>query len=103
MIHGVTKNISYIGETKRALRERFMEHIRDATHKTKNTPLGEHTRTHHPTEKITNTTFSLEIICTCKDVAELKITESIEIRKHRPSLNTQTSSWKLIPPLSYNT
>ena len=34
----------YIGESKRRVRDRFNEHIRDAKNRTRNTPLGDHIR-----------------------------------------------------------
>ena len=92
----------YIGESKRRVRERFNEHIRDAKHKTSNTPLGEHISRRHPNIIITSTSFKISIERICKDVADLKIAESIEIRNQRPCLNTQTSSWPLLHPPPYS-
>ena len=92
---------AYIGETKRCVRLRFNEHIRDARNKSKNTPLGEHFTQCHPLSHIDHKTFTISILQTCKDMAELKIAESIEIRNRRPLLNIMTSSWTLIKPKSY--
>ena len=94
-------NAIYIGETKRSVRERFNEHLRDAKNKTKNTPLGEHVSKKHPSDTITHTSFQITILQICKDVAELKISESIHIRNQRPNLNIMSSSWSLIPPVPY--
>ena len=91
----------YIGESKRRVRERFNEHIRDAKNKTNNTPLGDHIARRHPDRTITSTSFKISIERVCKDVADLKIAESIEIRNQRPNLNTQTSSWPLLHPPPY--
>ena len=91
----------YIGESKRRARERFNEHLRDAKNKTKNTPLGDHVQQAHPGSTISSTSFKISIEQVCKDVADLKIAESIEIRNQRPCLNTQTSSWPLIHPPPY--
>ena len=91
----------YIGESKRRVRERFNEHLRDAKNKTNNTPLGDHVKQEHPTNSITSRSFKISIERICKDVADLKISESIEIRNQRPCLNTQTSSWPLLHPPPY--
>ena len=91
----------YIGESKRRVRERFNEHLRDAKNKTSNTPLGDHISRRHPDSTITPTSFKISIERVCKDVADLKIAESIEIRNQRPCLNTQISSWPLLHPPPY--
>ena len=99
--HCTNSTTAYVGETRRSIRERFMEHLRDFKNKTIRTPFGEHRKQSHEEESVNNTSLTIEILQVCKDVAELKITESIHIRNHRPNLNTQSSSWKLIPPLQY--
>ena len=95
------KPVTYIGETKRRVRDRFNEHIRDAKNQTKNTPFGDHVAYKHPSSSISSTSFQISIQRICKDVADLKIAESVEIRNQRPTLNTQTSSWPLLYPPSY--
>ena len=94
---------TYIGETRRSVRERFMEHLREFKSQVAKTPFGDHRRQCHEDATITPTSLTIEILQVCKDTAELKITESIHIRNQRPSLNTQTSSWRLIPPVQYTT
>ena len=42
-----TRN-TYIGETKRSVRLRFNEHLRDARHRAPDTPLGDHMTACHP-------------------------------------------------------
>ena len=91
----------YIGESKRRVRERFNEHLRDAKNKTKNTPLGDHVNFNHPSCSISSSSFKISIERVCKDVADLKIAESVEIRNQKPCLNTQTSSWPLLHPPPY--
>ena len=93
----------YIGESKRRVRERFNEHIRDAKNKTNNIPLGDHIARRHPDRTITSTSFKISILVerVFKDVADLKIAESIQIRNQRPNLNTQISSWPLLHPPPY--
>ena len=93
---------TYIGESKRSVRLRFNEHLRDAKNKTKNTPFGEHFMKHHPEVKIDEHTLTISILQICKDVAELKIAESLEIRNHKPKLNIMSSSWTLIKPVPYS-
>ena len=92
---------TYIGETKRLVRLRFNEHLRDAKNKTRDTPWGDHIRNHHSDEAITAASLHIRILRRCKDVASLKITESKYIRDLNPKLNLQTSSWKLITPPPY--
>ena len=86
------QDIDYIGETKRPVRLRFNEHLRDSKNKSKDTPFGDHMRDHHPDTSITASSLRLHILRRCKDVASLKITESKYIRDLRPKLNTQNSS-----------
>ena len=97
------KSVFYIGETKRRVRERFHEHVRDAKNKNKNTPFGDHVSEMHPSSSITATSFKITIERVCKDVANLKIAESLEIRNQKPALNTHTSSWPLLHPPPYTT
>ena len=92
---------TYIGETKRLVRLRFNEHLRDAKNKTIDTPLGDHMRNQHHDVNITVSSLNIRILRHCKDVASLKITESKCIRDMKPKLNTQRSSWKLISPPAY--
>ena len=94
--------VSYIGESKRSVRLRFNEHLRDAKNKTKNTPFGEHFMNYHADVQIDENTLSISILKICKDTADLKIAESIEIRNRRPSLNIMCSSWALIKPVPYS-
>ena len=93
---------AYIGESKRSVRLRFNEHVRDAKNKTKNTPFGEHFTQYHSESEIDHSTLTISILKICKDVAELKIAESIEIRNHKPALNIMQSSWTLIRPVPYS-
>ena len=56
----------------------------------------------HEQAEISENTLSISILQICKDIAELKIAESIEIRNHKPVLNIMTSSWTLIKPVPYS-
>ena len=97
-----TQETTYIGESKRSVRLRFNEHLRDAKNMTKNTPFGEHFMKCHRGVKIDDNTLSISILQVCKDMAELKIAESIEIRNRKPALNIMVSSWALIKPVPYS-
>ena len=97
----VEKPAVYIGESKRRVRDRFNERLRNAKNRTRNTPLGDHITRVHQSSNVTSTSFKISIERICKDVADLKIAESVEIRNQRPCLNTQNSSWPLLHPPSY--
>ena len=94
---------TYIGETLRHVRLRFNEHVRNAVNETEQTVFGDHMLQCHHDQKgsISATSFKVEVLRRCKDVAELKIAESKLIRDMRPTLNIQTSSWKLTKPPSF--
>ena len=85
----------YIGETRRSVRLRYNEHIRDAKNSKIDTPFGLH-QTKHPTVQLNNSNVSIKILHVSKDGPDRKIWESIYIRDLKPTLNTQTSSWPLI-------
>ena len=84
----------YIGETRRSVRLRFNEHLRDAKNKREETPFGSH-QGHHDVQ-LNSSNLSLKILHKAKDGPDRKIWESIFIKKLRPTLNTQTSSWPMI-------
>ena len=85
----------YIGETRRSVRLRFNEHIRDAKNNKTETPFGLH-QTKHPDVQLDSCNLSIQILHVSKDGPDRKIWESIYIRDLKPTLNTQTSSWLLI-------
>ena len=88
----------YIGESTRPIRYRFNEHLSDGRLRKPDTPLGEHIADAHfnaDTSAI-NSGFNVEILGRGRDSAELKITESIYIRKLKPTLNSMKSSWPLV-------
>ena len=88
----------YIGESTRPVRYRFNEHLSDARLRKSDTPLGEHIIAFHYNASNTkiNTGFKIEILCSGRDCAEIKIAESIHIRNHKPPLNIMRSSWPLV-------
>ena len=85
----------YIGETRRSVRLRYNEHIRDAKNKKTDTPFGLH-QTKHPDQQLTCSNISIKILRVSKDGPDRKILESIYIRDLKPTLNTQTTSWPII-------
>ena len=90
----------YIGETRRRVRTRYMEHLGDASHKRSGTHLGDHVKESHPDSIVTNHTFKLKLLHThIKDAAQMKIIESLEIRNRKPAINKNATSWKLIAPM----
>jgi len=86
----------YVGETKRPVRLRYNEHLRDGSNKTLDTPIGDHFSTRHPEQNATDTILQAKIIRRCTDEADRKQAESITIRDTTPSLNTYTASWPLL-------
>ena len=79
-----------------------MEHLGDARNKKKGSDLGDHMLLEHPNMQAKNENFEISILHTCKDEANLKITESIEIRNKKPALNKNTFSWRLLQPVPYS-
>ena len=88
----------YIGESTRPVRYRYNEHLGDARLRKTDTPLGEHIIDCHfgASNSDINSGFSIEILSSGRDCAEIKITESIHIRNLRPTLNIMRSSWPLV-------
>ena len=85
----------YIGETRRSVRLRYNEHIRDAKNNKIDTPFGLH-QSIHPGVQLDSSNVSIKILHVSKDGPDRKIWESIYIRELKPTLNTQTSSWSMI-------
>ena len=93
------ENVIYIGETKRPIRLRFNEHIRDIRHKTLDSPLGDHFRQKHADVNLTRTDdlpLEISIVCQTKDHPDRKISESLSIREETPVLNTNIASWPVL-------
>ena len=86
----------YVGETRRSVRLRFNEHLRDAKNKRGETPFGLHQQL-HPDIELNSSNLRLKILHKAKDGPDRKIWESIFIRDLQPNLNTQTSSWPILP------
>ena len=81
-----------------------MEHLGDARKKRRGTDLGDHMLIvpTSPTSQAKNDDFEIKILDSCKDEANLKITESIEITNNKKSLNKNMSSWRLLKPVPYS-
>ena len=87
----------YIGETKRPLRLRFNEHIRDAVNRTQETPMGDHFLEHHPSHpQNSGIPLNIQILYRAKDHPDRKIAESVFIKKRRPQLNRNSTSWPIL-------
>ena len=87
----------YIGETKRPVRLRFNEHLRDALNKSEDTPMGDHFREFHiSVERERNRLFKRRVLYRAKDHPDRKIAESLIIQKRHPQLNTCQSSWPIM-------
>ena len=84
----------YVGETRRSVRLRYNEHMRDAKNNKLDTPFGLHQTKHSVQLDCSN--VSIKILHASKDGPDRKIWESIFIRELQPTLNTQTSSWPII-------
>ena len=78
-----------------------MEHLGDARNQRKGSDLGDHMLAEHPDTQSKNEDFEISILHTCKDEANLRITESIEIRNKKPALNKNSFSWRLLQPVPY--
>ena len=92
----MNEKMEYIGETKRPLRLRYNEHVRDMTGRKEDTPMGDHFRTAHPQAGHTLQPFEVKVLYRASDHPDRKIAESILIRKHQPKLNTNISSWPIM-------
>ena len=86
----------YIGETKRPVRLRFNEHIRDALNASEGTPMGDHFNERHPSTDVPSNPFLLEILYKSRDHPDRKIAESLLIKRNRPELNSNLSSWPIL-------
>ena len=86
-------SMKYIGETKRPIRGRLMEHRRAAKNRDAQSPWGAHYATSTPVPIIP---FQAEIISRTTDHVDRKLTEAIHIAIESPPLNTD-SRCKLLP------
>jgi len=88
---------TYIGETKRPVRLRFNEHLRDARNETEGIPMGDHFKEHHSTLNTRSIIpLEIQILYKSSDHPDRKIAESLLIKKDRPRLNANISSWPIL-------
>ena len=89
---------TYIGETKRPVRLRFNEHLRDALSASEGTPMGDHFREHHPGAPLNKSSLPLQVrvLYRSKDHPDRKIAESLLIKANRPHINSNLSSWPIM-------
>ena len=76
--------VRYIGETKRPVRLRFNEHVRDVQNESQDTPMGDHFRDSHPPTERGADPLKLRILYRSRDHPDRKIAESLLIQKHPP-------------------
>ena len=89
---------SYVGETKRPIRERLLEHRRAALNRDMQSPWGAHYSIEHNVEQVQEIPFSAKIIRRAKDHVDRKLREAIKIAEISPQLNTD-SGWQLLPTI----
>ena len=88
---------TYIGETKRPMRIRFNEHVRDVINKTPDTPMGDHfTEKHNDSVHGSSVPLEVKIMFKSKDHPDRKIAESLLIKRNRPELNSNVTSWPIL-------
>ena len=95
---GKGDNVTYVGETKRPIRLRFNEHLLSAKNKTEDTPIGDHFISAHQDyeSRRGEIPLAIELLQKTGDHPHRKICESLSIRKHRPQINRNVSSWRII-------
>ena len=90
------REVKYIGETKRPVRLRFNEHLRDALNGAQDTPMGDHFRESHPPMERGSEQLKVRILYRSRDHPDRKIAESLLIQSNRPQLNSNISSWPIL-------
>lgn len=89
-------DVHYIGETKRPVRLRFNEHIRDAHNLTEGTPMGDHFKEQHSQDDVPSIPLDICILYRARDHPDRKIAESLLIKRNLPYLNSNMSSWPIL-------
>ena len=85
------------GETKRPLRLRFNEHLRDALNKSPDTPMGDHFQEcHSSTHEGDLIPLKIRVLYRSKDHPDRKIAESLLIQRKKPKLKSNMSSWPIL-------
>ena len=88
---------SYIGQSRSPIKVRFNEHLIEARLHRSDTGLGEHTIDFHMETDIKeiSTNYRIQILTNEEHEADLRISESIQIRDNNPSMNSKFTSWNL--------
>ena len=86
----------YVGETKRPVRLRYNEHVRDLKGKKADTPMGDHFRIEHPEAEFVPSLMTMKVLYHARDHPDRKIAESLLIKKHLPELNSNVTSWPIM-------
>ena len=89
---------SYVGETKRPMRERIMEHRRAALARNAQSPWGAHFCAEYGNSPILDIPFTAKIVRRTNDHVNRKLAEAIEIAETSPPINTD-SGWRLLPTI----
>ena len=86
--------VGYLGSTYRAFKTRVDEHIGQSsrTGLPVSKPLHSVVREHSENCNFRLSSSHFEIIDSCKDISDLRILESLHIKKHKPTLNSTTSA-----------
>ena len=89
----------YIGESKRPIRLRFNEHVRNMLNASPDTPLGDHFREAHgqlSVDRGGDLPLTVEVVYQAVDYPDRKIAESVLIRDLEPTLNERLLSWPVM-------
>ena len=93
---GMGVKTEYVGESKRPIRLRYNEHLRDMVRRKEDTPMGDHVRTAHPEADCSSSSVEVRILYRAMDHPDRKIAESLMIRDRRPCLNSNVTSWPIM-------
>ena len=85
------RNKRYIGETGRCKRYRNWEHYRSVKEKTRDTAMGKHYLTDHPSDPIPDEPYKFKTKQRCRDYVDRQIWQSVLIKREIPELNVQLS------------
>ena len=96
LCHQKGQENNYIGETKRPVRLRFNEHVRNALNESEGTPMGDHFKECHSSTDVPAIPIELKILYKSRDHPDRKIAESLFIKRNCPELNSNLSSWPIL-------
>ena len=96
LCHENGQKSNYVGETKRPVRLRFNEHVRNALNESEGTPMGDHFKECHSSTDVPAIPIELKILYKSRDHPDRKIAESLLIKRNCPELNSNLSSWPIL-------